>query len=90
MPPRKRKTSSRKKKGEKSNNPEESEVISSPLEKDRLTPPSTESGGNMAGMKDIGDLPGIGPATAKKLQDSGFGTLESLATVSIGELVAGT
>ncbi|NHJ01080.1 MAG: DNA repair and recombination protein RadA [Candidatus Heimdallarchaeota archaeon] len=37
---------------------------------------------------DISELPGIGPATAKKLQDSGFGTLESLATVSIGELVA--
>ncbi|MHA1973354.1 MAG: DNA repair and recombination protein RadA [Candidatus Hodarchaeales archaeon] len=38
--------------------------------------------------KDISDLPGIGPATAKKLQESGFGTLESLATVSVGELVA--
>jgi DNA repair protein RadA len=36
----------------------------------------------------IDDLPGIGPATAKKLRESGFGTLESLATVSIGELVA--
>ena len=36
----------------------------------------------------IDDLPGIGPATAKKLRESGFGTLGSLATVSIGELVA--
>ncbi|MHA2202402.1 MAG: DNA repair and recombination protein RadA [Candidatus Hodarchaeales archaeon] len=41
-----------------------------------------------AGTNDIGDLPGIGPATAKKLQESGFGTLGSLATVSVGELVA--
>ena len=39
-------------------------------------------------VANIDDLPGIGPATAKKLRESGFGTLESLATVSIGELVA--
>ena len=39
-------------------------------------------------MESIADLPGIGPATAKKLSDSGFGTLESLATVSVGELVS--
>lgn len=43
---------------------------------------------NDSSIKDISDLPGIGPATAKKLQESGFGTLESLATVSVGELVA--
>ncbi|UCG90210.1 MAG: DNA repair and recombination protein RadA [Candidatus Heimdallarchaeota archaeon] len=34
------------------------------------------------------DLPGVGPALAKKLQETGFKTLESIATVSIGELVA--
>lgn len=39
-------------------------------------------------IESISDLPGIGPATAKKLSESGFGTLESLATVSIGELVS--
>ncbi|MFW9777216.1 MAG: DNA repair and recombination protein RadA [Candidatus Heimdallarchaeota archaeon] len=39
-------------------------------------------------IESISDLPGIGPATAKKLQDSGFGTMASLATVSVGELVA--
>lgn len=39
-------------------------------------------------IEGIADLPGIGPATANKLQDSGFGTMASLATVSVGELVA--
>ncbi|MFX1282015.1 MAG: DNA repair and recombination protein RadA [Promethearchaeota archaeon] len=34
------------------------------------------------------DLPGVGPALAKKLQETGFKTLESVATVSIGELMA--
>ena len=62
--------------------------MSNSLNNDRLSSSSTVSKDNKAGIKDIGDLPGIGPATAKKLQDSGFGTLESLATVSIGELVA--
>lgn len=36
----------------------------------------------------ITDLPGIGPSTAAKLIDSGYSTLESIATVSIGELSA--
>lgn len=35
----------------------------------------------------IQDLPGVGPATAEKLQDSGFDTLLSLAVASPGELV---
>ena len=39
-------------------------------------------------IESVVDLPGIGPTTAKKLQETGFGTLESLATVSIGELIA--
>jgi DNA repair protein RadA len=34
----------------------------------------------------ITDLPGIGPSTAAKLIEAGFSTLESIATVSIGEL----
>jgi len=34
------------------------------------------------------DLPGVGPTTAKKLEDAGFSTLEALAVASIGELVA--
>lgn len=86
MPPRKRKSSTRKKKGKESNNSGESEMISSPPDDNGVN--STVSESQVLKSKDIGDLPGIGPATAKKLQDSGFGTLESLATVSIGELVA--
>ncbi len=34
------------------------------------------------------DLPGVGPTTAKKLEDAGFSTLEALAVASIGELVS--
>ncbi|MFQ6123009.1 MAG: DNA repair and recombination protein RadA [Candidatus Heimdallarchaeota archaeon] len=34
------------------------------------------------------DLPGVGPTTAKKLEEAGFSTLEALAIASIGELVA--
>ena len=34
----------------------------------------------------ITDLPGIGPSTAAKLVEAGFSTLESIATVSTGEL----
>ncbi len=89
MTPRKRKTTI-------SNDEDETNTIS--LTNDDLTSPSefnskTKSSSppsNEKGLKigDISELPGIGPATAKKLQDSGFGTLESLATVSIGELVA--
>ncbi|MFX0123909.1 MAG: DNA repair and recombination protein RadA [Candidatus Hodarchaeota archaeon] len=33
-------------------------------------------------------LPGVGPALAGKLQEAGFSILESIATVSIGELMA--
>jgi DNA repair protein RadA len=36
----------------------------------------------------ITDLPGIGPSTAAKLVEAGFSTLESIATVSIGELIS--
>jgi len=34
----------------------------------------------------IEDIPGVGPATAEKLQEMGFHTVESLATATIKEL----
>ncbi len=34
----------------------------------------------------IEDLPGVGPATAEKLREMGFQTVESIAVASIGEL----
>ena len=34
------------------------------------------------------DLPGVGPATAEKLRESGFGSVEAIAVASPGELVA--
>ncbi|MFX0013076.1 MAG: DNA repair and recombination protein RadA [Promethearchaeota archaeon] len=88
MPPRKKKTSSGDKKSEKNAISEKSEVVPPSLENNRETSSTPVSLSKKPGINDIGELPGIGPATAKKLQDSGFGTLESLATVSIGELVA--
>ena len=39
-------------------------------------------------LNQIMTLPGIGPAFARKLQETGFNSLESIATVSIGELMA--
>ena len=33
------------------------------------------------------DLPGVGPATAEKLREAGFGTVEAIAVASPGELV---
>ncbi len=37
-------------------------------------------------ITNISDLPGIGPTTAKKLEDAGYITLESVATASLSEL----
>ncbi|MFX0207038.1 MAG: DNA repair and recombination protein RadA [Candidatus Hodarchaeota archaeon] len=37
-------------------------------------------------ITNISDLPGIGPTTAKKLEDAGYITLESIATASLAEL----
>jgi len=34
------------------------------------------------------DLPGVGPATAQRLKEMGFNTIESLATATIKELEA--
>ena len=38
--------------------------------------------------KRIEDLPGVGPATAKKLRELGFSTVESIAMASVKELAA--
>jgi len=38
-------------------------------------------------FESIEDIPGIGPATAEKLREMGFNTVESLATAAIRELV---
>ena len=42
---------------------------------------------NKKEITQIEDLPGVGPATAEKLKESGFDTLLSLAVASPGELV---
>jgi DNA repair protein RadA len=34
------------------------------------------------------DLPGVGPATASKLKEIGFRTVESVATAAVAELVS--
>lgn len=39
-------------------------------------------------VRALTDLPGVGPTTAKKMEEAGFSTLEALAIASIGELVA--
>ncbi|MFX0086803.1 MAG: DNA repair and recombination protein RadA, partial [Candidatus Hodarchaeota archaeon] len=69
----------------KTPNPEISPISSN----DSISSPNSVEKDNKGSIvESIADLPGIGPATAKKLSDSGFGTLESLATVSVGELVS--
>jgi len=40
----------------------------------------------MAADADLKDLPGVGPATAEKLRDSGFESYQSIAVASPGEL----
>ncbi|MDY6819246.1 MAG: DNA repair and recombination protein RadA [Halobacteriales archaeon] len=40
----------------------------------------------MAATEELQDLPGVGPATAEKLRDSGFDSYQSLAVASPGEL----
>jgi DNA repair protein RadA len=37
---------------------------------------------------DISELPGVGPATAEKLREIGFSTIEALATATVAELEA--
>ncbi len=83
MPPRKKKSNNNNKNTVVEEGGEmEVELTESPPPTPSVTSKDDGSTGN------IDDLPGIGPATAKKLRESGFGTLESLATVSIGQLVA--
>ncbi len=42
--------------------------------------------GKEKGVKEIEDLPGVGPTTAEKLRDAGYSTLEKIATSSPHEL----
>jgi DNA repair protein RadA len=39
-------------------------------------------------IKTLEDLPGVGPATAEKLREAGFNTIEAIAVASPGELMA--
>ncbi len=83
----------RKKKALTSNNDnaekgETLETLETMIEESPQNSKISEPATNEESTGNIDDLPGIGPATAKKLRESGFGTLGSLATVSIGELVA--
>jgi DNA repair protein RadA len=39
-------------------------------------------------FKSIEDIPGVGPATAQKLRDIGYSTIESLATATVNELMS--
>ncbi|MFB0543824.1 MAG: DNA repair and recombination protein RadA [Candidatus Bathyarchaeia archaeon] len=41
-----------------------------------------------AKYKTLEDLPGVGPATAKKLREMGFKTVESIATAAVQEIVS--
>jgi DNA repair protein RadA len=41
---------------------------------------------DMAADEDLEELPGVGPATAEKLEDAGFDTYEGIAVASPGEL----
>ncbi len=82
MPPRKKKSNNAK-----NEIVEEEGVLEGTMSENSTSVPNVATN-NEASTGSIDDLPGIGPATAKKLRESGFGTLESLATVSIGQLVA--
>ena len=39
-------------------------------------------------IKLLEDLPGVGPATAEKLREAGFNSIEAIAVASPGELVS--
>ena len=43
---------------------------------------------NMAERKTLEDLPGVGPATAEKLKEAGFGSIEAIAVSSSSELAS--
>jgi DNA repair protein RadA len=64
------------------------ETTSNSNDKESNSSSTVDTAANEPNNRSISELPGIGPATAKKLEDSGFSTLESIATVSVGELVS--
>ena len=49
-------------------------------EEDEISIPKGKKGATLE------DISGIGPATAKKLEEAGFGDLKAIATISVGEL----
>jgi DNA repair protein RadA len=88
MPPRKKKTTTSKNNSDEEGSVLKTEVANVEFDKAETTSKKSATTTKGSSTEDIDSLPGIGPATAKKLRESGFGTLESLATVSIGQLVA--
>lgn len=88
MSPRKKRTKVTKKAETENLKTANEEITPTSSNDNTSSPNSTEKNNKGSGIESIADLPGIGPATAKKLSESGFGTLESLATVSVGELVS--
>lgn len=88
MPPRKKRATSAKKNEMKELEVKNTESTSFSTNNNLSSSNSIEIKNKDSTIESISDLPGIGPATAKKLTESGFGTLGSLATVSVGELVS--
>ncbi|MFX1513331.1 MAG: DNA repair and recombination protein RadA [Promethearchaeota archaeon] len=58
----------------------------SPASKNEDTASKTGKKEKKKEITSISDLPGIGPTTAKKLEDAGYISLESIATASLAEL----
>ena len=58
-----------------------------PSEKEKTKEEAKEEEPEKPKYETIEDLPGVGPATAEKLQELGFQTVESLAIATIKELV---
>ena len=51
-----------------------------------LEPEETKSVPEGLVITDIGDLPGVGPATAEKLKEAGYGDMMSIAVASPSDL----
>ena len=88
MPPRKKKATTSNQDSSEEGTTLETEVADATTNDSSNTTTNDTSNAKDTSAESIDSLPGIGPATAKKLREAGFGTLESLATVSIGQLVA--